>query len=406
MKTKSRPIYRTHIYSLEELLKHCFVDGFHADKVLQHAFKSNPRWGSKDRKFIAENFYDIVRNWRKLYEITGEPWIDPPNTEMSNLLFKGVVCAWLMCHYSAEELPEDIYSNVDSEKLKSQWKTKGSLEYEVSFPNWIVKRIQEVYTDQAREILDQLNEKAPVYLRVNQQKTSSDELVESLKENDIRSHSVNDQTVILDQRGNVFQSMAFKNGLFEVQDIGSQEIAKFLNPQMGERVLDACAGAGGKALHMADLMKNKGKILASDIHEWKLKELRKRSSRNGYDLIEAKVLNPKQIKRLKESFDGVLLDVPCSGLGVIRRNPDTKWKLTPERVLELQQIQQSLLELYSSTVKPGGRMVYATCSILPEENREQVDQFLKQHAEFKLKEDRVILPGRGDGFYMALLTRD
>ncbi len=175
------------------------------------------------------------------------------------------------------------------------------------------------------------------------------------------------------------------------------------------RVIDACAGAGGKSLHMAALMKNKGKILCLDTEERKLIELKKRSKRNGISIIETKTIDStKVIKRLAESADLVLLDVPCSGLGVIRRNPDAKWKLKKERIEELIKIQADILSSYSNMVKKGGKLIYVTCSILPSENELQIKKFIESHKDqYKLIEEKTISPAESgfDGFYMAKLIR-
>ena len=180
-----------------------------------------------------------------------------------------------------------------------------------------------------------------------------------------------------------------------------------LDPQPGERIADACAGAGGKTLHLAALMKNKGKILALDIHDYKLNELKIRTRRAGVDIVETRVIDSsKVIKRLADSFDRVLLDVPCSGMGVLRRNPDSKWKLNPEEIQKMQSLQKEILGSYSKMVKPGGILVYATCSLLPSENQKQVEAFMGEG--WTLLQEIVVLPdeGRGDGFYAAKLKRN
>ena len=210
------------------------------------------------------------------------------------------------------------------------------------------------------------------------------------------------------ERANVFITDAFKNGWFEVQDASSQKVAEVLNPKPGMRVIDACAGAGGKSLHIASLMENKGQVIALDIYGNKLKELKRRARRNGAHNIEPRVIDStKVIKKLKASADKVLIDAPCSGLGVLRRNPDAKWKLQPEFLEKIKNTQQEILSSYSSMVKPGGQLVYATCSILPSENSEQVSTFLSSEAgkDFSLvKEEKIYASKSGfDGFYIALL---
>ena len=184
-----------------------------------------------------------------------------------------------------------------------------------------------------------------------------------------------------------------------------------LDPQPGMRVVDACAGGGGKSLHIAALMQSKGVLIALDTVDWKLDALKLRARRAGASNIETRTIDTRKvIKRLHATADRLLLDVPCSGLGVLRRNPDAKWKLQPESIENLKLTQQDILQSYSPIVKTGGTMVYATCSILPSENRQQVDLFLASEAGkgWTLVSDRSILPqDEGyDGFYMALLKRN
>jgi 16S rRNA (cytosine967-C5)-methyltransferase len=176
------------------------------------------------------------------------------------------------------------------------------------------------------------------------------------------------------------------------------------------RVVDACAGAGGKSLHIASLLENKGQIIAMDLYESKLKQLKLRAKRNGVHNIETRVIEgTKSIKKLYDKADRVLIDAPCSGLGVLKRNPDSKWKLQPEFVENIKKTQQEVLENYSKMVKPGGKLVYATCSILPSENQEQVQKFLATELgkNFTFVEDKKVLAHESgyDGFYMALLER-
>jgi 16S rRNA (cytosine967-C5)-methyltransferase len=209
------------------------------------------------------------------------------------------------------------------------------------------------------------------------------------------------------QRVNVFQTTMFKEGLFEVQDASSQLVAPFLQAAPGMRVIDACAGAGGKSLHLASLMQNRGRIVSMDVDAYKLKELNKRSRRNGVNIIETRLIDStKVIKRQFETADCVLLDVPCSGLGVLRRNPDAKWKLSEKFIDEVRNTQQQILKEYSQMLKPGGKLVYATCSILPSENQLQVKSFLDNNSQYTLEEERTILPSSGfDGFYMARMKK-
>jgi 16S rRNA (cytosine967-C5)-methyltransferase len=185
-------------------------------------------------------------------------------------------------------------------------------------------------------------------------------------------------------------------------------VAEFLQIEPGMRIVDACAGAGGKTLHIASLSQNKGRIISLDTEQWKIDEAKKRARRAGVSNLETRLIDSnKVIKKLYDTADRLLLDVPCSGLGVLKRNPDAKWKLSPEFIDKVKGQQEAILEDYCKIVKPGGKMVYATCSILPSENQLQVQKFLSKNDQFTLEEERVVLPSESgfDGFYMARLLR-
>ena len=214
----------------------------------------------------------------------------------------------------------------------------------------------------------------------------------------------------LEERANVFITAAFKNGNFEVQDANSQLVSEFLEVAPGQRVIDSCAGAGGKTLHLAALMENKGQLIALDIYANKLKELKRRAKRNGAHNIEPRPIDStKVIKKLYGTADRVLIDAPCTGMGVLKRNPDAKWKMQPEFLEKVMQTQQEILSSHSKMVKSGGKMVYATCSILPQENNQQVVKFLasEEGKDFSLEEERKLYASKTgfDGFYMARLAK-
>ena len=256
------------------------------------------------------------------------------------------------------------------------------------------------------------NQQADVILRTNTLKVPKPQLKSFLAKEDIATEFIEGypDALKLVERQNVFVTQAFKDGLFEVQDASSQLVAPFLEVEPGQRVVDACAGAGGKTLHLAAQMQNKGQLIALDIYESKLKKLKKRARRNGVHNMETRVIDSnKVIKKLHNSADRLLLDAPCSGLGVIKRNPDSKWKLEPEFVERIMGVQQDILQNYSKMVKKGGQMVYATCSILPQENSEQVKTFLESEngKDFEfVKEQNIYASETGfDGFYMALLKK-
>lgn len=399
-------LHKNLVKAVVKALQDIFWEGRYADKTIEYIFKHNKKWGARDRAFIANTVYEMVRWWRLIWFIKGE---EPVNdeTKLWNLF-----AIW----YTLEgnELPEwNELGTVNKNIIKSRWEKAQKIRDIVhSFPKWLDKlAAQELGEKEWEKEASALNKHALLVLRCNTLKISIDELKKYFEGLNIKYEQLFDypDAFILQNRINIFRLEAFKNGWIEIQDASSQLVAPFLDVKPGMRVIDACAGAGGKTLHIGTLMNNKGKIIAMDTEEWKLKELRKRSSRNGIDIIETKLIDSqKTIKRLKESADRILLDVPCSGLGVLRRNPDAKWKLSPEFIEEVKQKQQDIISNYSEMLKPGGKMVYATCSILPSENQEQVKIFLNNHSNFKLLEEKIILPSISgfDGFYMALLEKN
>jgi 16S rRNA (cytosine967-C5)-methyltransferase len=302
-------------------LQEIFDEGRYADKVIQYTLKSNPKWGSRDRAFIAENVYEIVRWYRWLYELDGRP----PKNEADwwrlfgiRLLLEGhILPSWT----EFQSLhPETLLKRQD--ELQSIRKVRESI------PDWLDALGEKELGEEWTPMLQALNEQAPVVLRVNRLKTSPEDLQEQLAASRILTESLGADALVVTRRRNLFTTESFKKGLFEVQGYSSQQVAPYLNVEPGMRVIDACAGGGGKTLHLATLMENKGQIIALDTEAWKLKELKKRARRNGAHIVETRPIeSTKVIKRLANSADRVLLDVPCSGLGVIRRNPDAKWKL-------------------------------------------------------------------------------
>lgn len=255
-----------------------------------------------------------------------------------------------------------------------------------------------------------LGEPAKRFIRTNTLKTDRDSLAAQLSEEGTVTRQVGGSQVALEVTSNsaLFRTKAFREGKFEQQDAGSQKISEFLNPKSGERVIDACAGAGGKTLHLAALMEGKGQLIAMDTEEWKLEDLKKRARRAGAFNIETRLIDTtKVIKRLHDAADKVLIDAPCSGTGVIRRMPDSKWRDGRERMREILFAQEDILERYAPMAKTGGIVVYSTCSIMPSENEKQIEKFLAKHPdEYRFVEDKHIMPSEGfDGFYMAKLER-
>lgn len=246
------------------------------------------------------------------------------------------------------------------------------------------------------------------FIRCNTLKITRDELASRLAEEGVVTRPVKGSSEALEVTSNaaLFRTQCFRSGFFEQQDPGSQQIAHFCQVEGVRKVIDACAGSGGKTLHLAALLHGKGTIIALDTEQWKLNELKKRARRAGAFNIETRLIDStKVVKRLHDQADVVLIDAPCSGIGVLRRTPDSKWRDGREHLKEIKSTQCEILQRYAKMVKAGGAVIYSTCSILPEENEEQVKAFLDSHQDqFVLEEQRQLWPSEGtDGFYMARL---
>jgi 16S rRNA (cytosine967-C5)-methyltransferase len=400
-------LHRNLVYTTIDALNAIFNEGEYADKVVARSLKKDKRWGSTDRKFVAETIYEVVR-WKRLYTEIAEVK-EPFDRENLWRIFS----VWAVLRgYPIPDWKQ--LEGTPERKIKGRFdELSKKRTLKESIPDWMdelgVKELGEAVW--SKEITAQ-NQPAKVILRVNTLKTTKEKLRAILMDLNIETEYLTAQpdALVLKERANVFLTDAFKEGFFEVQDANSQLVAAFLDVKPGMRVVDTCAGAGGKTLHLASLMENKGQLIAMDLYESKLKQLKLRAKRNGAFNIEYKIIDStKVIKKLQEKADRVLIDAPCSGLGVLKRNPDAKWKLQPEFIENIKKIQAEVLESYSRIVKPGGKLVYATCSILPSENQEQVKRFLDTEAgkSFTFVKDEKILASESgfDGFYMALLER-
>ncbi len=399
-------LHRNLCFTVIDSLNMIFNDGEYAGKVVEKALKRDARWGARDRKFVAETIYDVVR-WKRLYnEIAGTK--DHYSRDNIWKLF----AVWAVLR--GIELPDwKYFEGTPVRRIKGKFDECQNIRaIKESIPNWM----DEVGVEELGEAvwtreLNALNEKAEVILRVNTLKIDISTLQKFLLKEEVETEKIRDNlsALRLVERKNVFITEAFKRGYFEVQDASSQLVAPYLEVKPGMRVIDTCAGAGGKTLHLAALMENKGQIIAMDIYAGKLAQLKKRGKRAGVHNVDMRVIeNTKVIKKLKDSADAVLIDAPCSGIGVLKRNPDSKWKLQPEFLDTIRNTQAEILDSYSRMVKPGGKLVYATCSILPSENQHQIEKFLETHTDFSFVSDKKVLPSKSgfDGFYMALVERN
>jgi 16S rRNA (cytosine967-C5)-methyltransferase len=400
-------LHRNLVFAVIDALHLIFNEGEYADKVVQKVLKFDKRWGARDRGFIAETTYEMVR-YKRLYAEIAEvraPFSRPD-------LFR-MWAVWAVL--SGIKLPDwKQIEPTPERRIKGRFDELSKIrKYRESIPDWIDELGEKSLGEKLWTAeMAKLNVPAEVILRTNTLKTTKENLRKTLLDEGIVTEPIKGYPLALrlPERANVFVTQAFKNGLFEVQDASSQKVAELLDVHPGQRVVDTCAGAGGKSLHLAALMENKGQLIAMDIYESKLKELKRRARRNGAHNIEPRTIDSTKVfKKLYGSADRVLIDAPCTGLGVLRRNPDTKWKLEPEFLQEITKTQQELLRNYSKIVKSGGKMVYATCSILPQENTDQVKSFLssEEGQEFTLATEKKIFASKQgfDGFYMALLEK-
>ena len=400
-------LHRNLTFAVIDSIRDIFNEGVYADKAVEKALQRDKRWGARDRKFVAETIYEIVR-WNRLYAEIAEVKVPYDRDNIWRLF-----TVW--CVLRGIPLPDwNQIGDVPVRRIKGKFDELSRIrKYRESIPDWLDELgMQELGEELWTKEIAALNQQADVVLRTNTLNTTKEMLQRKLKTEDIETESIpyHPNALKLVERANVFTTEAFHEGLFEVQDASSQLVAAYLDVEPGMKVVDACAGAGGKTLHLAALMQNKGQIIAMDIYESKLKKLKIRARRNKAHNIDLRVIDStKVIKKLHEKADRVLIDAPCSGLGVLKRNPDSKWKLQPEFIDEIKKTQQEVLQNYSKMVKPGGKMVYATCSILPSENRQQVDLFLTSEAGKNftfVKENKIFAHESGfDGFYMALLEK-
>ncbi|MCX8080270.1 MAG: RsmB/NOP family class I SAM-dependent RNA methyltransferase [Bacteroidia bacterium] len=387
---------------LTEALSHVFKNGTKADKALELIFNKYKSTGSRDRKWIAGWFYEVVRYYERyafcaqtrenLWEICG-----------TALLLSGIKLPDFSDFKNLKKREKTIWKNFEFAK-------KDDFIFE-SFPKiWKILNEKERLEQRIPGWMKMLNREALPIIRVNTIKTSALSLEENFKQKGISVKKVPGypDLFILPDKRNYFQTSEFKEGWFEFQDTGSYEIGKFCCVKPGMKVMDICAGAGGKTLHLACLMENKGKIICTDIHESKLIELKKRTARAGiqnteiFGIISDEKAYDKLLKKYHEWADVVLLDAPCTGSGVIKRNPDVKYKIDIRFLNDTIELQRKILTKYSPLVKKNGYLVYATCSIFESENEKQTEWFCKEFKIFKKIEEKFLPPTDiNDGFYMC-----
>lgn len=413
----SKPIL---LNSAAELLQRILSEKIPADRQMEGYFRTHKNMGVRDRGFVAETVYGCLREKRWLEHIAG------------NNLLLDVVAAYLLTHgYSARALEETGFRGDARgmvERARTLDRTTLPFAVQANMPDWLAQRLRAQFGDtEALALSLALNQPAPVDMRVNTIKAKRDEVRTRLEQEGFACEVTPCSPSGLRRRDRapVFKTHCFKEGLFEVQDEGSQLLALMLEPKRQEMVVDFCAGAGGKTLHIGALMANTGTVYAFDVLAKRLDRLKPRLRRAGLNNVRMVAISNERdarVQRLKGKIDRVLVDAPCSGTGTLRRNPDIKWREI--NLTELADTQRRILAAAAELVKPGGRLVYATCSLLKEENEDVVEQFLATRPEFhavpanEILERRHIplsmtgealrlLPHRHgtDGFYAVALER-
>ena len=392
------------------------IDGWMATLVAQQppvvVFKNITRqqrsWGARDRKLFGKGLYDGIRWYRK--------YLHACELEMATdrQAFKKMLICWSLIENI--KLPEDIAPDEMEQKklLKNIELNNHFRAIKASIPDWLDKLGTTYYKTEWDKECEAFNETAPLIIRANTLKTTTEALKKRLlEEAQIQTQVVADipAALLVESSKNLTTLEAYKRGLFEIQDANSQQIGHFVDPQKNQLLIDVCAGAGGKSLHLAALMQNTGQIIALDKYAAKLERLHARAQRNGVKNLKIETNNDAVFyKNHTQKADIVLIDAPCSGLGVLRRHPEHKWVMNPQRIEDIRHIQQDILVQNAELVKPHGTLFYATCSIFPNENQEQIAAFLKTPIglQFALDQEKTFLTHQTghDGFYISKLTRN
>lgn len=376
-----------------------------ADAILGKFFREQRSLGNRERAWVAESVYGVLRRKAFLCHVCGDE--DP----------RRLLLAWLLRIQGASlrELEESL------NQQQKEWahaikgvSTEGMpLSTQADLPEWLWQKLNLQYGEsEAMAIARSMHQSAPLDLRINLVKTSREAVLSRFQ----TEHAAIEVTPFsptglrMPQRLNISKHPLFTDGAIEVQDEGSQLLAILLAPRRGEMIADFCAGAGGKSLAIGALMRNTGRIYAFDVAEKRLQNLGARLKRSGLSNLHSQLIsseNDPKLKRLNGKFDRVLVDAPCSGLGTLRRNPDLKWRHQESAILELVSKQTAILARAAKLVKPGGKLVYATCSLLAEENEQLAEAFLLAHPAFRLVPANAILAQQNirldTGEYLKLL---
>lgn len=407
--------YGSVVQSLIELLEEICVFEYPADRVVHGFLKQRRYFGSKDRRQLTFWLYDFLRHYGRINRALNEAVKVTPTARLYALAYLKLVERATL--EDLESIFNDNHQYHPSEMTLTEKKIVKALKFhahDLECPEWIVPYFERSFKKDSRFILESLNVEAPCDVRVNLLLTDRETVMNAFNRLGIEAAltPMSPWGIRLLKRINVTELDMFKKGWIEIQDEGSQLVALSANPKPTDFVIDLCAGACGKTLALSALMHNKGRIIATDIDARKLENGHKRIKRAKISNIQLKHLDTageKWLKRQRGKVDIVLVDAPCTGTGTWRRNPDHKWRLKEEDLKELITIQEGLLKKAAYLVKQNGILVYATCSLLQEENENQIAYFLKTHPEFMLEEKSLLklnpYQDQTDGFFCARLIK-
>lgn len=375
-----------------------------ASRVLERCVDDHPKWGSRDRKILYEACFNILR-WKRKYRFLS----DSENSDFSPWPLLKTWC--ILNDYSLPDWEEFSCSPHLSKKELNDRQIPNEAVAN-SFPDWLYQQGEQELKQQWPKEAKALNLQANIALRVNRLVASPQKTAQLLNEQftiETTQNPHHPDALFLPKGRRLSKNRLFLKGYFEIQDVNSQRIAPFCQVEPKMNVIDLCAGAGGKTLHLAALMRDKGQIKAFDVEENKLRELNRRSKRAKVSIIETEVITSTTSLDTHSSWaKRLLIDAPCSGLGTLKRNPEIKWNLTQKQLFAYQETQRKLLAKASKLIQPNGKLIYATCSLLPSENEDQIAWFIREFPHFQLEEEIKISAHSSsfDGFYMARLIKD
>lgn len=406
---------------LAQLLRPLLQFTHPADTVVSQHFRANAELGRRDRAFLAESAYAILRHLRSLETMVGGASPRRP---------RPLIVAWL-ARYSGLNLRQ-CEPLLKADEIAAYKAAKASAPLppviQMELPDWLYDGLDAQYGERLPALMQAMNAPASLDLRVNTLKLSRDKALAQMLADGFSASATpySPLGIRLGNKPPLSQYPLFQDGALEVQDEGSQLLTLLTGARRGEMVCDFCAGAGGKTLALGAQMHNSGRLYAFDVSEKRLARMKPRLARSGLSNVHPQVLaheNDSKVKRLAGKFDRVLVDAPCSGLGTLRRNPDLKWRQTANSIAELTAKQATILNSAARLVKVGGHLVYATCSLLESENQAIVSAFLAAHPDFALQPVNEALGRLGapldtgayltltpdqhgtDGFFAAIMQR-